>query len=180
MRVIGGGDRRRRPDVHARRLGVDHGRRHVRDQGPDRARGCSASNGLPAGWVLKAVSVNGTDITDTGIDIKPTEPVTGMEIVLTQKTTEVNGSVKAGSRPAADYTVVIFSEDEAEVDGADDPPRHRRAPEPGGPVPGEEPAGGQLLRHRARLHRAGRLERSGSPAAAEERRPRASRSPRAK
>jgi hypothetical protein len=31
--------------------------------------------------------------------------------VLTARTTEVNGTVKAGNDPATDYTVVIFSED---------------------------------------------------------------------
>ena len=40
-------------------------------------------NGLPPGWVLKSVTVNGTDVTDTGIEIKANEPVSGMEIVLT-------------------------------------------------------------------------------------------------
>jgi protocatechuate 3,4-dioxygenase beta subunit len=66
---------------------------------------------VPAGWTLKAVRVNNTDITDTGLDIRPSEPITGLEVVLTNRTTEVNGGVKAGNEPASDYTVVIFSED---------------------------------------------------------------------
>jgi protocatechuate 3,4-dioxygenase beta subunit len=66
---------------------------------------------IPAGWVLKSVRLSGTDITDTGIDIKPNDPVTGLEVVLTSKSTEVTGSVKAGNDAATDYTVVIFSED---------------------------------------------------------------------
>lgn len=70
-------------------------------------------NGLPPGWVLKSVTVNGTDVTDDGIDIKGSEPVTGMEIVVSQKGTEVNGGVTGSdSRPATDYTLVLFSEDE--------------------------------------------------------------------
>ena len=70
-------------------------------------------NGLPPGWVLKSVTVNGTDVTDDGIEIKSTDPVTGMEIVVSQKSTEVNGGVTGpDSRPAADYTLVLFSEDE--------------------------------------------------------------------
>jgi protocatechuate 3,4-dioxygenase beta subunit len=68
---------------------------------------------LPAGWLLKAVRVNGTDITDNGTEIRPGEPLSGLEIVLSSKTTEVTGAVKAGSDPASDYTVVIFSEDPA-------------------------------------------------------------------
>jgi protocatechuate 3,4-dioxygenase beta subunit len=66
---------------------------------------------LPAGWVLKAVRLNGTDITDEGLDIRPNEPVTGLEVVLTTKRTEIAGSVKAGNDPATDYTVVIFSDE---------------------------------------------------------------------
>lgn len=66
---------------------------------------------IPAGWVLKAVRHNGADITDTGVDIRSSEPIAGIEVVLTAKTTEVNGGAKAGSRPATDYTVVIFSDD---------------------------------------------------------------------
>jgi len=58
-----------------------------------------------------AVRLNGTDVTDNGIDVRPTEPVTGVEVVLTTKTTELTGAVKAGNDPAKDYTVVIFSDD---------------------------------------------------------------------
>ncbi len=69
------------------------------------------ATGLPPGWLLKSVKVNGQDITDTGIEVKPNEPVTGLDVVLTSKTTEINGSVKSGNDPATDYTVVIFSDD---------------------------------------------------------------------
>lgn len=68
---------------------------------------------VPAGWVLEAVRLNGTDITDSGIDMRPGQPVTGLEVVLTSMTTEVSGSVQAGNDAATDYTVVIFSEDPA-------------------------------------------------------------------
>ncbi len=79
-------------------------------QGVSGPRSFRISN-APAGWSLKAVRLNGTDITDTGIDIRPTQPVTGLEVVLTNRMTEVSGGVKAGTEPATDYTVVIFSED---------------------------------------------------------------------
>jgi hypothetical protein len=68
-------------------------------------------NGIPAGWVLKAVKVNGTDITDNGLEFKSAEAVTGVEVILTSKVTEVKGGVKAGNDPAMDYTVVIFSDE---------------------------------------------------------------------
>jgi hypothetical protein len=66
---------------------------------------------LPPGWMLKAVRVNGNDITDAGMDFKAGEAVTGVDIVLTSKLTEVNGTVKAGSAQAKDYTLVIFSDE---------------------------------------------------------------------
>jgi protocatechuate 3,4-dioxygenase beta subunit len=66
---------------------------------------------IPAGWVLKAVRHNGTDITDEGLNISPAQPVTGLEVVLTTKSTEVSGTVKAGNDPATDYTVVLFADD---------------------------------------------------------------------
>lgn len=66
---------------------------------------------IPAGWVLKAVKANGTDITDTGLEIQSGEPISGVEVILTSQTTEVTGGAKAGNEPATDYTVVIFSDD---------------------------------------------------------------------
>ncbi len=67
---------------------------------------------LPSGWMLKSVRVNGADVTDAGIEFKPGEAVTGLEIVVTSKVTEVSGTVKAGNGdPVKDYTVVLFSDD---------------------------------------------------------------------
>jgi hypothetical protein len=66
---------------------------------------------IPAGWFLKAVKHGGQDITDTGMEIRTSEPLTNLEVVLTNKGTEVNGTVKQGNDPATDYTVVIFSDD---------------------------------------------------------------------
>lgn len=66
---------------------------------------------LPAGWMLKSVRVNGNDITDAGLDFKPGETVSGVEVTLTSKLTEVNGTVKDNSQPVKDYTVVIFADD---------------------------------------------------------------------
>ena len=66
---------------------------------------------LPAGWMLKSVRVNGNDITDTGIDFKAGETVSGVEVTLTSKLTEINGTVKDGSQPVKDYTVVVFADE---------------------------------------------------------------------
>lgn len=67
---------------------------------------------LPAGWALKAVRVNATDVTDSGVDFKAGEQVANVEIVLTSRTTEINGAVTTASgQPTKDYTVVLFSDD---------------------------------------------------------------------
>jgi len=66
---------------------------------------------VPAGWVLKAIRYNGSDITDAGLDVRGSEPLTGLEVVLTTRGTEITGTVKQGNEPATDYTVVVFSDD---------------------------------------------------------------------
>ena len=67
---------------------------------------------LPKGWVLKQVRVNGEDVTDKGLEFKPGEDVSGLEIELTDKTTSINGAVTDDrGQPLKDYTVVVFAED---------------------------------------------------------------------
>ena len=69
---------------------------------------------LPSGWAVKAVKLNGQDITDTGAEFKAGEAVSGLEVVLTNKLTHIKGSVKTASgEPLKDYTVVVFAEDAA-------------------------------------------------------------------
>jgi hypothetical protein len=60
------------------------------------------------------VRLDGRDITDTPIEFKGTEELTGLEIVLSNETTEITGRVTGGDgKTAMDYAVVIFPEDEA-------------------------------------------------------------------
>ncbi len=69
-------------------------------------------NGLPKGWFLKGVRVNGADVTDSGVEFKAGEEVSGIEIELTQRMTTISGTVvDARGQPAKDYTVVVFSDD---------------------------------------------------------------------
>jgi hypothetical protein len=69
-------------------------------------------NGLPPGWILKSITHNGADVTDTGIDVKANEPISGLDITVTNKLTEINGSVMGSdNKPATDYTLVVFSQD---------------------------------------------------------------------
>jgi hypothetical protein len=67
---------------------------------------------LPKGWILKHVKVNGQDVTDKGVEFKPGEDVSGIEIELTDRTTSITGSVTDDKgQPNKDYTVVVFAED---------------------------------------------------------------------
>ena len=67
---------------------------------------------LPKGWVLKQVRLNGEDVTDTGVEFKPGEDVTGLEIELTNRTTAIDGAVTDNSgQSLKDFTVVVFAED---------------------------------------------------------------------
>ena len=66
----------------------------------------------PAGYSLKAVLLNGADVTDTGVAFKPGEPVTGLQVVLSSTSSGVAGSVSDDKgKPVADYAAIVFSED---------------------------------------------------------------------
>ena len=44
--------------------------------------------------MLKSILVDGTDVIDTGLEVKPGQEVSNMEIVLTNQITEVAGAVQ--------------------------------------------------------------------------------------
>ena len=67
---------------------------------------------LPPGWTLKAVRLNGDDVTDSGVEFRPGQDVSGLEVVATSKQTEISGTVTASNGSSIkDYTVVVFSDD---------------------------------------------------------------------
>lgn len=64
------------------------------------------------GWYLKSVRLNGSDITDSGIDFRADQQTDGIEVVLTQQTTNVSGLVADDhGDPSRDYTVIVFGQD---------------------------------------------------------------------
>ena len=68
----------------------------------------------PPGYTLKAVYFNNQDVTDSGINFKPGESISGVQVVLTAKSSTVSGSVTdARSQPVTDYAAIIFAEDSA-------------------------------------------------------------------
>jgi hypothetical protein len=76
------------------------------------AAGAGANIGANTGWFLKAVFFEGEDITDRGIDFTPGRNYEGLQIVFTQKTTDLSGLVSDDrNNPILDATVVIFPAD---------------------------------------------------------------------
>jgi len=66
----------------------------------------------PKGWYFKQVTREGNDITSKGYDFKPGDAVEGFEVVLTDRTQVVTGSVSnAKGALIKEYTVVVFPEE---------------------------------------------------------------------
>ena len=69
--------------------------------------------GLPQAWALEAVIVAGSDVTDRLVDFQPNDEVTDAQIVLTDRVTQVAGTVSDRDGKTSRYsTVVVFPEDE--------------------------------------------------------------------
>jgi hypothetical protein len=69
-------------------------------------------NGLPTEWTLKAVNVDGTDVVDTGLEVKTGQEVSDIEVIVTNRVTEVSGVVQdAKGTAVADFAVVVFPTD---------------------------------------------------------------------
>jgi hypothetical protein len=68
----------------------------------------------PPAWRLKSISYNGEDVTDRAIDFGADREVSGIQITLTERQTDLSGAVlDARGDSVQDYVVVVFAEDEA-------------------------------------------------------------------
>lgn len=65
---------------------------------------------LPAGWTVKSVTANGTDITDLALDFRGTEQVS-VRVVLTDRISLVSGTIRGDTAPGA--SVVVFPDEPA-------------------------------------------------------------------
>jgi hypothetical protein len=64
------------------------------------------------GWFLRAVRVNGVDVMDSGVEIRPNEPLTGVDVELTHRQPELTGTVKtAEGALTRNAFVVVFPQD---------------------------------------------------------------------
>jgi hypothetical protein len=71
-------------------------------------------NGLPQQWTVKAVMFNGQDVTDSALEFRGNAQATGLQVIVTDKVSDVNGKVTTAKGDVTrDYTVVVFPEDSA-------------------------------------------------------------------
>jgi hypothetical protein len=69
------------------------------------------TGGAP-GWTLRSIRLNGIDITDTGIEFKANEDISGIEIEITNKLTTITGLVtNARGETVKDYAAIAFAQD---------------------------------------------------------------------
>ena len=100
-------------------FGIDRQGHHLRKitglaehQGQGQGRG-EAQGQAQGQWTLKSVLVSGQDVTDQAVELKPGQNVDNVTIVLTDRTTEVSGTVRdAKNAPAPAITVIAFSTDQ--------------------------------------------------------------------
>jgi hypothetical protein len=70
------------------------------------------SQGNFANVRIKTVRLNGVDVTDTGLDVRPNEDFNGLEVELTTQVTDLSGYVTtARGENVKDYSIVVFPRD---------------------------------------------------------------------
>ena len=70
-------------------------------------------SGLRSEWMVEAILVAGSDVTDTLFDFRPNQAIEDAEVVLTDRVTEVSGTVKEpDGTPSTDFTLVVFPQDD--------------------------------------------------------------------
>ena len=68
--------------------------------------------GPTPGWSIRSVRYRGTDITDSGMEFRPSEDISDVEVEVTNKVTDVSGLVTNGKGEALkDYSIVVFPQD---------------------------------------------------------------------
>jgi protocatechuate 3,4-dioxygenase beta subunit len=66
----------------------------------------------PPPWRLKAVMLNAVDIIDTPTELKGTEKITDLQLVLTNRSTTIAGAVTNDrGEPVKEYAVLVFADD---------------------------------------------------------------------
>ena len=107
--------------------------------------GMSTAYGGGGMWTIKSVTLNGNDITDVPLDVSNAGDVSGIEIVVTDRSTTVSGTVVTTLRaPVRDYVVAIFPD--RLLEGVDAAALHPHDPSGSGrPIPDASASAGRLF-----------------------------------
>ncbi len=63
----------------------------------------------PGGWILKSVAADGRDVTDTPIELRSGQQLSGVSLVFTDRASEIHGVVSdEHDAPLTDYTLLVF------------------------------------------------------------------------
>jgi hypothetical protein len=63
-------------------------------------------------WVLKSVTISGTDALDFPLEVGPNMNVSDALVTFTDRQQELNGTIQdASGRPTADFTIIVFPSD---------------------------------------------------------------------
>lgn len=67
---------------------------------------------LPDGWMVKAILHDGRDVADTIFDLKSGEELSGLQVMISNKVTDVTGQLTDDKgAPLSDGTVIVFAAD---------------------------------------------------------------------
>jgi hypothetical protein len=81
----------------------------------DRVRLRASLDAPGGGWVLKGALRDGIDLADVPADIGPGQVIEDVELVITQKVTEMTGMVVDDrNQPVTDASIVVFTDDKAQ------------------------------------------------------------------
>jgi hypothetical protein len=70
--------------------------------------------GLPNGWVVNAIRYRGTDVTDSGIEIRAAVDLDDVQVELVDRITSISGIVKnSHGDSTSDYWLIVFARDSA-------------------------------------------------------------------
>jgi hypothetical protein len=68
--------------------------------------------GQPNNWSLKSIMWNGRDVADVPLEVKPNEDISGVVVSLTDRPTELSGTVSDQTgRATGNFPIVVFSTD---------------------------------------------------------------------
>ena len=68
---------------------------------------------VPAQWMVKSIVVGSTDVTDGAFELRGTEQIANARVVLTDRVSELNGTVSVRNQEAKDSSVLVFADDAA-------------------------------------------------------------------